>query len=90
MAGGNQHRSTGCTQRPTAITITWETITQADTGLTLYLKGKTQVEPVPVTQLFGILDAGILESSLNAWLAPKQITARDIIDIIVIRLMIRD
>ena len=36
-----------------------------------------------MTQLFGILDAGILESSLNAWLEPIQTTTRDIIDTIV-------
>ena len=43
------------------------------------------MDPVPVTQLFGILLAGILESSLNAWLVPEiQITTRDIIDIIAI------
>ena len=46
------------------------------------------MEPVPVTQLFGILEAGILESSLNAWLDPIQITSRAVIDIIVIPLMI--
>ena len=49
------------------------------------------MEPVPVTQLFGILLAGIRESSLNARLVPEiQITTRDIIDIvaIVIPLMI--
>ena len=40
-----------------------------------------------MTQLFGILDTGILESSLNAWLKPIQKTTRDIIDIIVIPLM---
>ena len=43
------------------------------------------MDPVPVTQLFGILLAGILESSLNARLVPEiQITTRDIIDIIAI------
>ena len=33
--------------------------------LTLYLKGKTQLVPDWVTQLFGTRDRGTLESSLN-------------------------
>jgi len=36
----------------------------------LYLKGNTQVEPDRVVQLLGILETGILESSLKEFETP--------------------